>query len=505
VAGTENGASTPAIVRWRALDVLTGMAALVFIGGYLFVALSRMRYAFEVEWMEGCSVEHVRRVLGAGALYDAPSLDFVPYIYPPLYFYASALLAKISDLGLFPLRLLSFAASIVNIFLILRIAWRESASLRGGVLAAALFSATFYLAGSWFDIARVDSLFLAFLLGGFYVWRFSSSQIGALAAALFFVLAFFTKQTTAMIVLPLLVHAVVFRGRRGLLLAGTTGVGIIAGVLALDSVYGGWFSYYVFTLPGNHAWTWDMLLGFWQGDLFGPLVPACLAAMHFFFGLLRGREADEIFFWLAGAVGFIGAAWLSRLHVGGYVNVNMPAYAMVAVMAGMAWARLPDEWLKASASKRWITPVLALLLLIQSLLLFQDPRRQIPTPADRAAGMAFLAELGRLDGEVFVPGQSFIPTLAGKRSHAHAMAIFDVIRGDDGEVGRRFAEEIHDALDSKRFRWIVMHDPRAEVGWLPPIFNERYLKRPQPVFRTPGVFLPVTGIQRRPDFVFPAR
>ena len=47
----------------------------------------------------------VSRLLAGKALYVPPSIDFVPLIYPPLFFYASALIAKIIGLGFGALRL----------------------------------------------------------------------------------------------------------------------------------------------------------------------------------------------------------------------------------------------------------------------------------------------------------------------------------------------------------------------------------------------------------------
>src|SRR5439155_22063906 len=92
------------------------------------VAARRMSYPFEVEWMEGGSVDHVRRILDGKKLYVAPSLDFVPYTYTPLYFYAAAAVAKVTGIGFFPLRFLSTAATAANLALLYFIVRRETTS-----------------------------------------------------------------------------------------------------------------------------------------------------------------------------------------------------------------------------------------------------------------------------------------------------------------------------------------------------------------------------------------
>ena len=88
------------------------VVALVPIAVYLYVALRQLGYPYELEWMEGGSVEIVGRVLHGQALYVAPSLHYVPYTYPPLYFWVSALVAKMTGLSFLPLRLVSFVSSL---------------------------------------------------------------------------------------------------------------------------------------------------------------------------------------------------------------------------------------------------------------------------------------------------------------------------------------------------------------------------------------------------------
>ena len=64
---------------------------------YLVIALTRLSYPFELEWMEGGSVVHVQRILDGQALYVTPSLTFVPFIYSPFYFYVSSLFAHVTE------------------------------------------------------------------------------------------------------------------------------------------------------------------------------------------------------------------------------------------------------------------------------------------------------------------------------------------------------------------------------------------------------------------------
>ena len=126
-------------------------ASVWYVGVYLVVAWQRLPYPFELEWMEGGSVDHVVRVLRHENLYIPPQIAFIPFEYPPLYFYVSALVAKIVGIGYFPLRLVSFASSLLCFAAIYKIVKAESRSTFSGILAAGLFAATFRISGAWFD------------------------------------------------------------------------------------------------------------------------------------------------------------------------------------------------------------------------------------------------------------------------------------------------------------------------------------------------------------------
>ncbi|MHC4458094.1 MAG: hypothetical protein ACYS0I_13605, partial [Planctomycetota bacterium] len=64
--------------------------AILYLAVYLILVFLRIQFPFELEWMEGGSVHQIERILEGKKLYVSPSLEFVPYIYPPLYFYVSA-------------------------------------------------------------------------------------------------------------------------------------------------------------------------------------------------------------------------------------------------------------------------------------------------------------------------------------------------------------------------------------------------------------------------------
>jgi hypothetical protein len=396
------------------------LAALGYLGAYVTLALLRVRYPFELEWMEGGAVDHVRWLLAGRPLYGPPSLSFVPFIYTPFYFYLCALVTKLLGVGYAPLRLVSIASSLgccVLLFLLLR---RETGRASLGLVGAGLFAATYPLSGAWMDLARVDSLSLVLLLLGVYLLRLATRPASLLLAGIAFWLAYLSKQTALLVVLPVLVAAFVhWRGRGVFLLAGVL-VPLLVGNWLLDHTTGGWFSYYAFTLPRNHALYPPMWIGFWREDLLAKLAPALVLALLAVCWREPGRDRWPALLYPALALGALAAAWSSRLHVGGYLNVLLPLHATLALLAPMALARsFAAAGSRASAMRVAVHALCAL----QFALLLYHPSAYLPRPGDVAAGEKLLATLAAVKGDVFVPDHGYLTARVGKPSFAHGMAI----------------------------------------------------------------------------------
>ena len=254
----------PVRVR-RLAAALAGLAA---IGVYLFVALRRLDYPFALEWLEGNSLVEVHRVLAGQPLYPAPGAGYVPDGYPPLYFLVSAAVARVLGVSYLALRLVSLVSSLACFAVLARLVQRETGSLAAGTGAAGVFAATYFAAGTWFDIGRVDSLFLALSVGGLYAVRRMRGPGGAVTAGVLLAAAALTKQTGVAEAAAVTVALLAGPRRRLACIAALTGVtvlGVSTLVLALAS--GGWYLYYVVRLMsehslayGNFGWFWTALL-----------------------------------------------------------------------------------------------------------------------------------------------------------------------------------------------------------------------------------------------------
>ncbi|MEP0548217.1 MAG: glycosyltransferase family 39 protein [Rhodothermales bacterium] len=458
---------------------------------FVVVAALRMPYPYELEWMEGGALGHVGRVLAGSPLYVSPSLDFVPFIYTPLYFWVAAGASALLGEGFFPLRLVSVLSTLGCCALLFLLARREAASWRAGLLAAGLYAATFEASGVWMDLARVDALFMLCLLGGIYVARWSRGVVGLATAGGLLGLAFLTKQPGLIVALPVVAWTV-FAQRGAARLAAPLAFALVAGggALALHVVSGGWFTYYVFTLPGHHALIPSAVLSFWSSGLLRPLGWAVLATGVF----LVGARREQALFYALVLVGLIGASFVSRIHTGSYLNALMPAYAGLAL--GFA--------LGVDAMQRWAeqqghraTAVLMVAVLVQFGALLYNPMRLVPTAEDRAAGDRLVEILRDVPGEVLVLSHPYLAERVGKPPHAQEMALFDVWRGAPGDRDRIEAL-IQRAIRDRRYGAIVLDEP----WWGTPDDFDAHYRLAGPVFDRPRVFLPTTGYPSRPEYLY---
>ena len=321
----------------RALKVSVAVVGAAFLLMYVVVAVLRIRSPFELEWIEGGVVDDVRHILAGHQLYVRPSIKFMPYIYTPLYYYVAAGAAKVFGIGFFPLRLVSFVASLGAFGAVGLLVARETRDRWAGLVSACLLAACFRLGGAWFDLARVDSLFLFLLLAGLALARFARSPKTVALAGVVVSLAFLTKQAAllpAVAVLPFLWRR---NPRHAAIYAAVITAGIAGGSLVLNAVSSGWYSMYVFDLPSGHEVVHAEYVDFWTVDMAHFVIAAVIAVAGLAVAAQR-RTFDRpspLWFYLPVTVGLFGSAYISRLHSGGYDNVLQPAHAAVAIGFGL--------------------------------------------------------------------------------------------------------------------------------------------------------------------------
>jgi hypothetical protein len=483
----------------RLTTLVLCVAAAVPIGAYLWVALHRVGYPFELDWMEGGSVELAGRVLGGHSLYAAPSVTFVGWTYPPLYYWTAAAVAKLTGLGFLPLRLVSLTASLVSMATLAWIVARETGSRVGALVAAGLLAATFPISGAWFDVGRVDSLFLALTLVALAWGRWASGVRGGIALGLLAFLAVLTKQTALLALAPALVFLAVSRRRVGIPAVLTLIALLLASTAVLQSASGGWYGYYVFSELVHQPLAQPLWVGFWRDDILRqqwPLVIVLVGGGLALAGRARKRPSlgsPPVYHVLA-AAGLIGSAWVSRLHTGGYANVLMPAYAALALLSGLTYGGLAKG--RGSVLAR---PLLAATLLVQLVLLNYSVGAQVPSAADRAAGAQLIARLRTLAGPVIVLRHPWYATLAGKGTFAQAEAIGDVLRSASRRGARPLGASLANALNADDVQAVVL-DGTFDAHFLGSELTRYFRLQPEPI--TASRLYPLTDVRTSPTLLY---
>lgn len=426
----------------QTLNLLLSASALWYLLAFLYVALFSISYPYGIEWLEGHVMEIAARAHRGGAVYIAPSLDYVPFLYTPLYYYVTSLFMYPMGVDYESGRIVSILATLGTCCMLYRWARAWDASKSTAITAAGLFASAYEITGRWYDLARVDNLSLFLLISAAYMLFNHRGALAALISALLFTLAFYTKQSAIMAAAPLLLWALVFHRRDGITASLTTAFAIGLTVLAANALSEGWFSFYVFDVPAGHGLNDKYLLGFFTSDLLAHWWPLLLAALWPMLVLLR-RNRPLFFAMLSLACGLIGSSYASRIHWGGHVNVLIPMAAFFALLTAFSLR---------------IQPWLGLLVLLQFALLYYSPNDLIPGDAQRDSNEQALAEINAIDGDIFMPDLQFVGWGEGKRSHVYGMAAYDIFRskGERVEsVQKAMHAQLQRAFAERRFAAVM--------------------------------------------------
>jgi len=426
------------------------VCALYYLIVFCVLASIRMFFPGALELVEGSMFCHVSRVLEGRSLYVEPSVEFVPSIYPPLYFYTSAALSSLTGTGFAALRLISFFSALGSMALIGVLVRGETGSRAAGLWAAGLFAATYRLSASYLDIGRIDSLFLLLLLGSLTALRFSRGMPGSLLAAGLLVCAALTKQTALALSLPLMLYAFMARPRKqALAFAALFAVSVVGITALLSSVSSGWYFYYVFELPGRHPILWARLAPFWTEQLLPFGITVCMALCFPCMAQLRHKRAVMLLYALL-IISLTAVACMSWIKCGGFKNVLIPAHAACAIGAGLALGAVRN---------RTIRITLCCATAVQFALLWYNPLTLLPGPDHAQIFRTAVSSVQRIHGDVFAPTAGHLCLLAGKKNSAHIGCINDVLRGGQDPVHDRLITDIRKAIRTHEFAVILLDRP----------------------------------------------
>jgi hypothetical protein len=361
------------------------------------------------------------------------------------------------DGGLPALRVVSFTFTLGSLGVIALLVGRETRSIVSSLLASGLFAATYKLSGFWMDLARIDSMMLFLFLVGL----FAATEPGrgrAVAAGLLFGAAFLTKQMAVFAIAPLLAAVIWHRRIDGLIQSATALSVAAVASLWWNTSSDGWYGYFVFTLPARHRFDPGLLIHF-ATDIF--VLPICIAFVFAAWYALAPQSditVEHKRVYVLSAAGAITGGALALSKWGGYLNSMLPPHALMCVLFGLGFHAALERIRSLPESLR---PRLHLLVQFAALIQFTgllfNPLPAVPTAQEARAVTSLVSRIRDLPGDVFMPDQPYLVSLAGKPSYAHEVMLADFLGHADAEIRDRLLSEISEAARSHRFGAVVGH------------------------------------------------
>ncbi len=409
--------------------VIAITVAALFAGLYLFTALPRIFYPYDLDFIEDSMLMQAWQFARGLPVYAAPSVLFAPHQYMPLYSWLGGLILQITGPSFASLRLFSFAAVVTTTALIFYIARRETGARWIAFVCASLYLAGFRLTGQWYELVRVDSLFVALSLAGMTLAIYSGGRAGRMiVSALVLALAFWTKQTALLYGIGIAFFLVLQFGKRAGWFIIPYLVCIALPVWLINSATDGWFWYHAFTLQGADPIEFGRAVNFVTSELFGVMAGVSLLALAVAF--LAFRNAGDPFAliraqpWLLAIAMGVTISAIGRAAVGGNLNNLMSAYTLLCLAPALVYKEFSKARLPSYLTHSRIEILIVVVLLLQFALIAYNPFRYIPTDAMRKAGDNLIARIASSEGNVLVMMHPYYALRAGKEPSAQILTLW---------------------------------------------------------------------------------
>lgn len=416
-----------------ALVVAAGIASATFAG----LALLRLGYPLELDYIEGVMMDHVVRLAHGQPLYVKPGLDFITLAYMPGFATLASLLARVFGAEFWVPRLISVVSMLTIAAIVVWVLRRETRSWTLGLAGAGILLGSYGITGGHFDVGRPDSLMLCLSLLGLTTLRFTTAARGAVIAGLLLTAAFFTKQHAVWFGIAAFAHLLINDRARLKPFAATWIVGCAGGYLLLSLWLGPWFSFYTWEIPSRWSQISKVrILNYVGKGLLGShalvVLPAILSL-----GLTsrpwRGRDG----LWMWAGLGGIATGFMATLDPDAFRHVMNPTVMTFAILGPLSLWRI-GQAMAPEAQRPAPTPaVVYLVLLLQFIPLIYAVRAHLPHPDAQGARVQLEKIMREHDGPVLMLYHGYYASLAGKGTHLQQISIDDIIRAPGNRLLRR--------------------------------------------------------------------
>jgi hypothetical protein len=329
--------------------------------------------------------------------------------------------------------------------------------------AAALFLGCYEEGGTFYDLVRIDSLALAFTGAALVLGR-RESRAAAVASGLMLALAFATKHNMALFGLPIALWRWRTRGWRdaALFVAASAGPALVF-TIVMQVQTNGYFLTYLLAVPSHHGIVTDRLLPNLSHGRVEGAQAEMLRALPWTttVGLLTLpwwiRRAGGAYWGGAALVGLVMTS-LMRGHQGGFVNVLIPMFWLLALWPVLVEAAFPP----GPGWRAWTPHAFALLMAAQLYEGRTSLVKYLPTAADRKAAADLVDELRDLPEPILMPHGPYYPVLAGKAPSFALITLWDI--DHKGGPLAKASRVVDRALATHHWATIVTPDDKLGYG-----------------------------------------
>jgi hypothetical protein len=264
----------------------------------------------------------------------------------------------------------------------------------------------------------------------------------------------------------------------------------------MNHISNGWYYHWLVEIPAGHQLIYTKIISFWTSDILQPLALGFLVGVFY---LLRKYfdNKKKFILYLTFSIGLILCAWSSRIHLGGYDNVLMPAFWGIAILFGLGLNEFLNIFSKNDTKQNnYIKLFVFMAVIAQFFVLFYNPLSQMPKEQDWAYGNKLINELKQTEGEVYIPDHQYIARYAGKKSYSHIYVLYDFFESKS-DLKDSLKNEFENVLKNKFFSAIISDNFNGFIQ-----FTE-YYQLDTTLFPNNNFLKCKTGgHQTRPEFIF---
>lgn len=424
---------------------------------FFLLAIKRIFYPFELWHYEGNTLIQVTRIIEGKKIYVQPTFYYIPMIYGPIYYYVSALLAKIFGIHLYVFRFVSFLATLGTMYTLFLFIKKETNKLTISVIGIGLFAATYLKTGTILDSARVDSLYIFLLIASLYFSRFGTRTKSHIFAAVIMFLAIMTKQT-AVLILPFIFIYYSLIGRKFLFAYLCTIITIAIGAsFTLEIVHNKWYLYYIYFLIKNHFFDINNFIAFLSFDTIYIVISIFFSALYLRFLFIK-KQKYGLFYTLVFA-GMLLISCLGKLNIGGANNTVIPLYIIVALGFSLGLDHILNTLINKKTCESWLLLLIFSASLLQFILFLYNPVSVIPDKKTTKSTAQIVSIIKKQPHELFIPSNTYLQILAGKPAHAEMHMLNELLGGfgdkNPNKEGIAITNQIKHKIRTQSFDMII--------------------------------------------------